>query len=109
MKLKRLPSMKDKKRYLFFSIISDYPIKYDEGKLAVNNSLENWLGDKDYALAKTRIIRNLWKSGGVIQCSHRFVDDVKVGLGLIHQIGDSKVIFHTTKVTGTIKSGQANS
>jgi RNase P/RNase MRP subunit POP5 len=31
---------------------------------------------------------------------------VKVSLALIHQIGDSKVIFQTTRVSGTIKAGK---
>jgi len=34
------------------------------------------------------------------------VDLVKVGLALIHQIGDQRVIFQTLRVSGTIKSGK---
>jgi RNase P/RNase MRP subunit POP5 len=33
------------------------------------------------------------------------VDKIKVSLALIHQIGDSRVVFQTLRVSGTIKSG----
>ncbi len=107
-KPKKLPSMREKKRYVFFSIHSDNPVSYSEMKNAVRNSLIKWLGDKDYSAAKIRVIKNQWspsESRGVLRCSHRYVDDIKMSLALIHQIGDSRVIFRTLRVSGTIKSG----
>ena len=109
MKLKRLPCLKEKKRYIVFRVHSEERIEYPNMKNAVWNSLENWLGERDLAKANIHIIKNLWNSSertGFIKCSHRFVDEIKVGLGLIHQIGDSRVIFETLRVTGTIKSGK---
>jgi ribonuclease P/MRP protein subunit POP5 len=112
MRLKKLPSMKEKKRYVVFRIHSEEKVDFPNMRNAVWNSLENWLGERDLAQANVHIIKNLWDSReqkGFIKCSHRFVDEVKVGLGLIHQIGDSRVIFQTLRVTGTIKSGKKKS
>jgi ribonuclease P/MRP protein subunit POP5 len=108
MKLKSLPTLREKKRYVFFRVHSDGIPDYNEIRDAINNSLFEWLGDRHFSGAKIRVIRNLWDRNsrtGVIRCSHKSVDDIKVGMSLIHQIGDSKVIFQTLRISGTIKSG----
>jgi ribonuclease P/MRP protein subunit POP5 len=106
--MRTIPSLKAKKRYVFFDIISDRGFSYSEARGAIFNSLENWMGDKAFGSSGVRLIKNLWKNdSGVIQCSHRSVDDVKVGLGLIHQIADARVIFHSRRVSGTIKAGSS--
>lgn len=109
MKLKSIPSLREKKRYVFFRVNSEGSLKYEEVRNALNSSLLEWLGDRNFSKAKIRIIRNLYdRDSGtlVVRCSHKFTDDLKVGASLIHQIGDSKVIFQTLRVSGTIKSGK---
>lgn len=112
MRLKKKPSMKENKRYIVFKVHSSEPehVTYDNVKNAIWNSLEHWLGEQDLAQASVRLIKNLWdpkKETGYLQCSHRYVDLIKVGLSLIHQLGDQKVIFQTLRVSGTIKSAKA--
>ncbi len=108
MKLKKLPSQRERKRYVFFRVHSEGNLEYPEVRDAVMNSLLNWMGSEDFAKARPWVIKNLWKANsGVIQCSHRYVDDVKVSLALVHQIGDSRVIFQTLRVSGTLKSGKS--
>jgi len=112
MKLKGMPALRERKRYVFFKVHASESLDYRMVKDGIMNSLLNWLGDKDLALAKPWVIRNLWDQkgqNGVIRCSHTYVDDVKVSLGLIHQIGDSRVIIQTTRVSGTIKAGKRKS
>jgi len=109
MRLRRLSSSREKKRYVVFRIHSDERLSYETVKDAVWNSVLNWLGEEDMAKANIRILKNLWdsrKHKGFIQCSPKFTDSVKVSLSLIHQIGDSKVSFQTLRVSGTIKSGR---
>lgn len=108
MKLKTLPSQKERKRYVFFRLHSSMKPEFGEVRNAIMNSLLNWMGEEGFAKAKPWVIRNLWTSKeGVIQCSHRHADGVKVSLALIHQIGDAKVVFQTLRVSGTLKSGNA--
>ena len=108
MRLKKIPSQRERKRYVFFRVNSGYELGYPEVRNAVMNSLLNWMGSEKLAKAKPWVIKNLWKANsGVLQCSHKYVDDVKVGLALIHQIGDSKVVFQTLRVSGTLKSGKS--
>lgn len=108
MKLKRLPVMREKKRYLTFRVHSDAPISFEGVRGAALNSILNWMGEKGFSLSNVKIIRNLWKGGkqeGWLSCTPKTVDDVKVSLALIHQIGDARVIFRVLRVSGTIKSG----
>jgi ribonuclease P/MRP protein subunit POP5 len=109
MKLKRLPSLREKKRYLTFRLISSEPVVYSEVKGAVVSSALDWMGQKGFSSSGLRMIRNLWDSAeqrGWLSCSPHSVDDVKMSLALIHQIGDAKTIFRVLRVSGTIKSGK---
>ncbi|MBN1896464.1 MAG: ribonuclease P protein component 2 [Candidatus Aenigmarchaeota archaeon] len=109
MKLRRPPSMRESRRYITFRLISELPVSFSELKGAVTNSALNWVGEKGVSLANVKILRNLWdesRQEGWISCTPKSVDDIKMSLALIHQIGDSKVIFRTLRVSGTIKSGK---
>jgi len=109
MKLKTLPSLREKKRYVIFKIHSQERVSFFETNNAIWNSILNWLGEKETAKANPWIIKNLWdqrKQIGFIKCSHKYVDDIKTALSLIHQIGDEKVTIQTLIVSGTIKSGK---
>jgi len=109
MKLRRLPSSRESKRYVVFKVHSEEALTYDSVKDSIWNSVLNWLGEEDLAKANVRVLKNLWNSRdqkGFVQCSPKFVDSVKVSLSLIHQIGDSRVAFQTLRVSGTIKSGK---
>jgi RNase P/RNase MRP subunit POP5 len=67
------------------------------------------MGEKGLSTSNAKMIRNLWdeeKQEGWISCTPKAVDDLKMSLALIHQIGDSKVIFRVMRVSGTIKSGK---
>jgi RNase P/RNase MRP subunit POP5 len=109
MSLKKPPSMRQKKRYLIFRLHSDEPVSFQDMKNAVWNSVLNWLGDNEAPNADIHIVKNLWSGKdqtGFIRCHPKYVDQVKMALALIHQIGEQKVIFQTVRVSGTIKAGK---
>ena len=107
MKLRRLPSMKEKRHYVIFRLHSDMPVPYEDMKGAVMNSVLDWMGEKGFSVSNAKVIRNLWNGKeGWLSCTPKSVDDVKMSLALVHQIGDAKVIFQVLRVTGTIKSGK---
>ena len=109
MKIKKMPSLKDRSRYIVFKIHSRDPIEYIEMKNAVWNSILNFLGEEQAARANIRVIKNLWKKSsgtGFLRCGHVYVDKVKVALGLVHQIGDERVIIQSLNVSGTIKGAK---
>jgi len=108
MKLRKMPTLKEKKRYLRFRIETDANnIPYFELKDVIWNSVMRWIGEKGAGQSGFKIVKNLWNpeiKEGVVSCSPKFVDDIKMALGTIKYIGDSKVIFTVTRVSGTIKS-----
>ena len=109
MAMKRMPSTRAKKRYVVFKVISDEPVDYMAARDALWNSMTHWMGEADLGKANARIIKNLWSErtqSGFVQVSPKYVDHVKVAMGLIHHIGDQRVIFQSVRVSGTIKSGK---
>ena len=107
MALKSLPSLREKKRYIVFRLHSEGKLSYAIVKNAIFDSLLEFLGEQEFARANIRFIKNLWnQKTGFLETTPAYVDKVKVGLALIHQIGEEKVIFQTLKVSGTIKSGK---
>ena len=113
MKLKPLPSLKEKKRYIVFRVLGDrskYPLEFQAVRDAILNSVLNWLGEETSARAGVWVIRNLWdqkRQSGFIRCSRKEVDLVKTALAMVHQIGDQRVIIRTLKVIGTIRRGKS--
>ena len=109
MALRRMPSMRGRKRYVVFRVISEDRVDYNAVRDALWNSMTHWIGEAGLAKAELRLIKNLWnqrEQKGFIQVSPKHVDAVKVAMGLIHQIGDQRVIFQSLRVSGTIKSGR---
>lgn len=108
--MKSLPTLREKKRYIFFQVHSKGPVPYYQMKQAIFDSLLDFLGERDLAKASVRLIKNLYSSGkGVVQTNPKAVDSVKLALALIHQIGEERVLFQTLRVSGTIKSGKSKS
>ena len=104
-----MPSTRESKRYIIFRVISDEMVDYGAVRDALWNSMTHWIGEAELGKAGVRIIRNLWSSRektGFIQVHPKYVDAVKVAMGLIHQLGDQRVIFQSIRVSGTIKSGK---
>lgn len=112
MKLRKLPSMKERKRYIAFRVLSDrpkYPLDFQAVRDAVFNSVLNWLGEETSARAGVWMIKNLWDQKmqrGTIRCNRRETDLVKTALAMVHQIGDQRVIIQSLRITGTIKRGR---
>src|SRR3989344_1916628 len=96
MKMKSLSVSRQGYRYLSVRLHSELPVTYQSFKDAVTHGLLEWLGESEYALANIAIIR----------CSRKYVEKVKLGLALVHQIGDSRIILQTVRVSGTIASAK---
>ena len=104
--------MRERKRYVVFSVISEQGVAYEAVRDALWNSMTHWIGEAGLARAGVKVVKNLWNQSeqtGFVQVSPKYVDAVKVAMGLIHQIGDQRVILQSIRVSGTIKSGKIKS
>ena len=109
MKLKPiLPSLKEKKRYLSFEIISDSYFSADEVAKATSESILSFLGTLEAGKANILFLADKYSSNsGVIKTNHRFVDKVRTALALIRTIDNKEVIIRTRIVSGTLKKSMS--
>jgi ribonuclease P/MRP protein subunit POP5 len=107
-KLKILPpTLREKKRYILFQVMSEEPIAYEDLEQAVWNQFLDTFGELGVSKTGLWIVKNLYnseKQTGVLRCNHKSVQQMIAGLGLITRLGDSRVIFKILKVSGTIRS-----
>lgn len=105
MKLKPiLPSLKEKKRYLSFEILSSSSIPADEAGKATMDSCLTFLGTFEAGKASLMFLNDKYSNNnGVIKTNHRYVDKVRTALALITKINNDDVIVRTRIVSGTLK------
>jgi len=104
MKFKVLPSLRLKKRYIAFRMLSSGPVSKTNLKDALQASIRDWVGVKGLGESGFSLLRWNERTGeGIIRCGHLWVDDIKLAMALLHQIGDEKVILASYRVSGTLK------
>lgn len=106
-KLKILPpTMRMRKRYIKFEIVSEHAIIYEDLEHAIWNTLLDFYGEHGVAQTDMWLVKNLFdvkKQTGVIRCNHTSVPQVIAGLGLLTRLGDVRIIVKILKVSGTIR------
>ena len=94
----------NRKRYIFFKIISDREIQFETAKRAILESSSILLGELGTSKANINVLPEFWQNNsGVISVSHNYVQKLKFSLALIKHIHNQYVIVRTTKVYGTLK------
>lgn len=100
-----LPSLKEKKRYIAFDIISDKNLKQDDIEGVIYSNCKDFIGNLNYAKAGINILSELGSNKkGVIRVSNKYTDHVKSALMMIREINKNKVIVKSTKVSGVLKN-----
>ena len=100
-------SLRDKKRYLVFELISDKQLYSKEVSFAVKNLLLKLFGELGLSKMNYQFIVFDEKSmKGILKCRHIAVDDLKAGILLLKEINSVKVIPKTLKTSGTVKKAK---
>ncbi|MBI2650551.1 ribonuclease P protein component 2 [Candidatus Woesearchaeota archaeon] len=105
-----LPSLREKKRYLVFEVISKERIN-DANRVssAIWNASLQFLGQLGTAKAGIMVLSNKWDSKlqrGAIKVSHRHVDAVKAALIFANKIGNEDAIFRSLGVSGILRKAE---
>ena len=107
-----LPSLREKKRYLVFEVISKEKIDdIDAVSSAISKASLRFLGQFGSAKAGIIVLNNKWdaqKQRGIMKISHKHVDDVKASLVFAKKIGNSEVIIRSLGVSGILKKAENN-
>ncbi|MBU0953180.1 MAG: hypothetical protein KKA90_02025 [Nanoarchaeota archaeon] len=109
MKLRTKPTARPSQRYLFFKVHAEEPVAFENLQGRIFEALEDYLGVSGVSQANLKLIKNLWDrraKTGVLRCTPKTVDEVKLALALIHQLGDQPVLIQTRRVSGTIAGGK---
>lgn len=108
---KTLPaSMRPKKRYIVFEIISETPVLYKDVNFAMWGSFLSLLGQSGCADAKILVLENLYDAAaqrGVVRCRSSHVEQVRAAMALVPIVGESRSIIKVLGVTGTIASASS--
>lgn len=110
-KLKQvLPSLREKKRYLVFEIVSKKQISnINQVSSAIWHYSLQLLGQLGTAKAGIMVLNNKWDSKlqrGIVKVSHKYVNAVKSALAFADKIDDKDVIFRSVGVSGILKKAE---
>ncbi len=94
------PSLKKRKRYVAFRIISESDVSREEFLRSLWNSMLSLFGEFEGEIFKLIHFEN---NIGILMCSHKNLDKLKIALTLIDKVGDAKALPITLGVSGTIK------
>jgi len=102
-----LPSLRKRKRYVLFKVISEEQINYPLFKELLNSTFLKFYGELEFSRFDFKLLDERWNEReqiGIVKCNHIFVPNIIVVLGLLQRIGDARVNVKILKVSGTIKS-----
>jgi len=101
-----LPSLREKKRYIVYEILSEKKMKFNEVKESINKAVLGFLGELGYSKSGLIILDMFKNNKGVLKTNHKEVDNIKTSLALIDNIDNNKVIFKSILVTGVINKAK---
>ncbi len=100
-----LPTLRERKRYLCFEIVSKNKVNFAEAYRQLWFSLQSFLGELGLARANVLVLNNYdaEMQRGIIKASHRLVNEVKSALMFVKEICRDPAIVLTVGVSGIIK------
>lgn len=101
-----LPSLREKKRYVMFKVISNKRIGFNEVKKAIKAQSQALMGELMLSGAGLGFVDNKWDQKeqiGIIRVNHRFVDHLRASLCLTKNMGRKKVIIRSLGTSGILK------
>lgn len=102
-----LPSLREKKRYLAFEIVSKIKIKdVSAVSEAVHSSVLHYLGDRGAAAAGVIMLKERFNHAaqrGIVRVNHKYLDMLKASLCFIKNIAGNEVIVQSIGSSGILK------
>ncbi len=110
-KMKIKPTLRAKKRYLAFEIISKEKIKDFKSVFSeIWAKMSLFAGEKVLADAHAVVLKDCWvedSQKGIIKINHNHVDSIKASLLLVERIDGTEAIIKTLGVSGILKKAKA--
>ena len=110
MKIKNLPSSRERNRYIVFEILSKKMFESSSIYQALWNSALQLFGEVGTSELSMVFLSNLYnkdKRIGIIKCNHDSVEKVRLAIANIKNIEDEPIVMRTIGLTGTINSAKS--
>jgi len=105
-----LPSLREKKRYLAFEVISKSRVyNYNSIAGAIHNSLLQLIGELGAGKAGIKFLEDKFNQElqrGLVKVNHKYVDHLRASLALINDIDEKEVIVRSVGVSGILKKAE---
>ena len=106
-----LPSLREKKRYLVFEVISKEKIKdVNSVSSTISDCSLRFLGQLGAAKAGIMVLSNKWNpelQRGVAKVSHKYVDALKASLVFADNVDNKEAIFRSIGVSGILRKAES--
>jgi ribonuclease P/MRP protein subunit POP5 len=110
-KLKAIPSsLREKKRYVAFEVLSKDTMDIDSIKKAIEGSLKEYTGLLGMSKANLYVLKDKWNSNknrGILRVNNKMLNELKASFALINEIGGKKAKIHAIGVSGILKKANA--
>ncbi len=107
-KMQRLsPSLREKKRYLVFKVLSKAKLNTDITLKQIKSEIVSYFGQKGMADAGIQLLKETYKKDtGIIRVSHKYINQLKTALMFITKINEIPVIVKSVTVSGILKKAK---
>ncbi len=105
-----LPTLREKKRYLVFEVVSEKPAAWPAVRKSLEEGILRHIGELGYAKAGVQILDEQWNaslSRGMLRTTHTSLDDVRSSLGLVRDIEGKPAIVRSVGASGILKRAAA--
>ena len=100
------PTLRERKRYVVFEIISENPKKLQEVRMAIWNSILNFLGENEASKMNLWLISSLFNydlQKAAIRVNHDMVGKLRAALTLVKEINGERTTLSVIGVAGTME------
>jgi ribonuclease P/MRP protein subunit POP5 len=102
-----LPTLRTKKRYVAYEIITDHAIEHSKVWDAIKNSFKECFGIFALSQAGLMTTRISNTNRGIVKVNSKFLEHLKVAFAMLTEIENSRVILHTVGVSGILRKTKA--
>lgn len=100
-----LPSLREKKRYIVYEVLSDKNIEQKDIKNTITSTYEGFFGHLTMLNSNIRFI-DTKKQKGIIKINNKFTDNLKAMFTQINNINNQKVILRSLGVSGILNKAK---
>ena len=105
------PSLKERKRYILFKVISEFEIEKEKIFESVAKAGLQFLGELGMAKMGLQVLPETYDQKDktfIVRTGHKFVNETKSALILIKEIDGRKVTLESVRVSGIVDKLKSN-